>query len=114
MSKTLGQRIRRTRTQRDLGLREMARLVDISPTYLSRVETDEEQNPPAEETLKKIAEVLGENLGELMHLAGRVPSDVDEIVREDAAMPDALRAAKAKNITGEQLKQLIEKAKAKR
>jgi transcriptional regulator with XRE-family HTH domain len=114
MAETLGQRIRRKRMERDIGLREMARMVDISPAYLSRVETDEERTPPGEDTIKRIAKVIGDDVNALMHLAGRVPSDVGDMLKEDPSLPQFLRTAKARGFTGKELEQLLDKAKGKR
>lgn len=114
MAETLGQRIRKKRNERDIGLREMARMLDISPAYLSRVETDEEKSPPGEDTIKKIARLLADDFNILMHLAGRVPSDVGEMLKEDPDLPQFLRTAKARGFTGKELEQLLEKSKGKR
>ena len=58
MAERLGDRIRRVRKERALGLRETADKIGISPTYLSRIETMEEKSPPAERVLKKLADLL--------------------------------------------------------
>ena len=42
--------IRRKREEKDLGLREMAKKIGISPTYLSKCERDEFP-PPAEDKI---------------------------------------------------------------
>ena len=114
MAETLGQFIRRRRVEKNFGLREMARQVDISPAYLSRVETDEEQTPPGEETLKAIAKALDEDLDNLMHLAGRVPADVGEMIKKDPDLPQFLRTARNRGLTGKQLEELLNKDKSKR
>ena len=111
MAETLGQRIRRKRLEKDLGLREMARQVEISPAYLSRVETDEEKTPPGEETLRAISGALGDDFDELMHLAGRVPSDVGEMIRQDPDLPHFLRTAKQQGLTGKSLEDLLNQTK---
>ncbi len=51
-----GALIRREREAREIGLREMAKLIGVSPTYLSKVERDEFA-PPAEEKVKAIAKI---------------------------------------------------------
>ena len=76
-----GARVRRLREERDIGLRPFARMVGISATYLSKVERDE-LPPPAEERVKEIARLLGQDPDELLALAGRVASDLGEIIRE--------------------------------
>ena len=44
--------IRREREAKDIGLREMAKKIGVSPTYLSKVERDEFP-PPVEDKVKK-------------------------------------------------------------
>lgn len=85
----------------------MARKLDISPAYLSRVETDEEMTPPAEDTLRAIAKVLEDSPDSLLHLAGRVPADVGEMIKDDPDLPHFLRTAKQRGFTGLQLEALI-------
>jgi HTH-type transcriptional regulator, competence development regulator len=116
VSETLGQRkkIRRVRTERELGLREMAGKLKISPAYLSRIETDEEKTPPGEDTLRAIAKILDEDFDRLMHLAGRVPSDVGEMIKKDPDLPQFLRTAKERGFTGKALEAMLDKKKAKK
>ena len=75
-----GAYVRRVREARELGLREMARMIGVSPTYLSKVERDEFA-PPAEDKVKAIAKVLECDADDLLAKAGRVSSDVSEIIR---------------------------------
>ena len=53
-----GEFVRGAREAKDIGLREMAKMIGVSPTYLSKVERDEFA-PPAEDKVKAIARVLG-------------------------------------------------------
>jgi transcriptional regulator with XRE-family HTH domain len=112
MPESLGQRIRKKREEKQLGLREMARKVNISPTYLSRVETEEERTPPGEETLRAIAAVLETSFDDLMHLAGRVPSDVGDMIKRDPDLPHFLRSAKQQGLTGKSLGELLDQGSA--
>ncbi len=52
----------------------------MSATYLSQVER-EELTPPVESKIRAIAEHLNADADVLMERAGRVPSDVDAIIR---------------------------------
>ena len=52
----------------------------MSPTYLSKVERDQ-FNPPSEEKIKAIPAALGEDANGLLALAGRVSSDLADIVQ---------------------------------
>ncbi len=107
MSETLGELIRSKRLEKKLGLREAAGKLDISPTYLSRIETSEEKSPPAEEVLNKIARLLDLKADELLSLAGRVPADIAEYISQNPGLPEVLRTAKAKNISTERMAQLM-------
>ncbi len=65
----------------------------MSPTYLSKVERDEFK-PPTEEKVRAIAEALGQDPDELLALAGRVSSDLADIIqRHPREMATFLRAA---------------------
>lgn len=86
--------IRREREAKEIGLREMARMIGVSPTYLSKVERDEFA-PPAEDKVRKIAAIIGRDADELLALAGRVASDLTDIIRErPREMADFLRSAR--------------------
>ena len=76
-----GAYVRQEREGREIGLREMAKMIGVSPTYLSKIERDEFA-PPAEDKVRKIAEIFGGDVDELLALAGRVSSDLSEIIRE--------------------------------
>src|SRR5919106_3434042 len=92
--KSFGATVRRDRERLEIGLREMAKMIGVSPTYLSKVERNE-LPPPAEDKVKKIAEIIGRDTDELLALAGRVASDLTEIIRQrPREMADFLRAAK--------------------
>ena len=68
--------IRRKREAKEIGLREMAKKIGVSPTYLSKVERDEFP-PPAEDKVKKIAGIIGQDADELLAMAGRVAAESD-------------------------------------
>lgn len=90
---TFGATVRREREAREIGLREMAKMIRVSPTYLSKVER-EEFPPPAEDKVKAIAKIIGHDPDELLALAGRVASDLADIIkRHPREMATFLRAA---------------------
>ncbi|GAB2178321.1 helix-turn-helix domain-containing protein [Dongia sp. agr-C8] len=94
--------IRRQREAKEIGLREMAKKIDVSPTYLSKIERDEFA-PPVEEKVKAIAKIIECDADELLALAGRVSSDVSEIIKrqpvELAALLRTTRGLKPEDIT---------------
>jgi transcriptional regulator with XRE-family HTH domain len=71
--------VREQRETRDIGLRQMAKMIGVSPTYLSKVERDEFP-PPAEDKVKAIAKIISCDADELLALANRVSSDVIDII----------------------------------
>ncbi len=75
--------IRRKREALDpkVGLREMAKKIGVSPTYLSKVERDEFP-PPAEDKVIAIAKSLDLDVDVLLARAGKVSSDLTQIIRE--------------------------------
>src|SRR5919201_490094 len=92
--KSFGAFVRREREAKEIGLREMAKKIGVSPTYLSKVERNEFP-PPAEDKVRKIAEIIGRDPDELLALAGRVASDLTDIIRQrPREMADFLRIAK--------------------
>ena len=103
--KQFGSMIREKRKVKGYTLRKFAGEVGISPTYLSRVEQGKVERPPTAERVQKMAELLGENADQWIAIAGRMPTDVSEIIKnEPEAMPALLRAAKG--LTADELREL--------
>jgi len=89
-----GQYIRELRTGKGITLREFARQLDVSPTYISQIEQGN-FGPPAEERIVRMAQILGEHVDELLALAGRVADDSPAIIRQQPkAMATFPRIAK--------------------
>jgi transcriptional regulator with XRE-family HTH domain len=93
--------VRREREAKEIGLREMAKMIGVSPTYLSKVERDEFP-PPAEDRVKAIAQIIKCDVDELLARAGRVSSDLSDIIkqqpRELAALLRTTKGLSAENI----------------
>lgn len=107
--KGFGAQIRALREQRQISLRKFAAEVGISPTYQSKVERGE-LPVPGEETIKKMAGILGQDSDDLLSLAGRVPSDLPEIIQERPhEMAAFLRTARG--LPPEALRVLVEHAR---
>jgi transcriptional regulator with XRE-family HTH domain len=94
--------IRREREARGIGLREMAKMIGVSPTYVSKVERDE-FSPPAEDKVKAIAKILECDADDLLARAGRVSSDISDIIMrhpvELAALLRTTKGLRSKDIT---------------
>ena len=87
--KQFGAFIRRKRKEKNLGLREMAKKIGISPTYLSKCERDKFP-PPTEDRVKAIAKELECDVDDLLARAGRVSSDISEIIKRHPVQLAAL------------------------
>jgi transcriptional regulator with XRE-family HTH domain len=110
--KSFGTLVRREREAKEIGLREMAKKIGVSPTYLSKVERDEFA-PPAEDKVRKIAKIIRRDADELLALAGRVASDLTDIIRQrPREMADFLRAAKG--LTADEIARLARAAQKTR
>jgi transcriptional regulator with XRE-family HTH domain len=74
--------VRREREAKEprIGLREMAKMIGVSPTYLSKVERDEFP-PPAEDKVKAIAKIINCDIDDLLARAGRVSTDISDIIK---------------------------------
>ena len=72
--------IRREREGKEIGLREMAKMIGVSPTYLSKVERDEFP-PPAEDKVRAIAKIIDCDADDLLARAGRVSTDITDIIK---------------------------------
>lgn len=95
-------RLTRAAENRAFSLRQLAERVGIEPSYLSKIERGQ-QPPPGEETIRRIATELGENPDILLALAGKVSTDLVQIIRERPALVGELlrsiRRASAKRVT---------------
>ena len=108
---TYGAFTRRLREVKNVGLREFAKLLGVSATYVSQVERDE-LPPPAEERVVKTAELLGVDRDELMARAGRVSRELEDIIR-DKPKAAAVLLRHVKKMSAEQLDELNKKLSAK-
>lgn len=80
LNSRFGRRVRTLRAEQGWGLRKFAKAVGVSPTYLSKIERGEFP-PPAEDKVVAIADALGQDRDELLALAGRVASDLADVIR---------------------------------
>jgi ribosome-binding protein aMBF1 (putative translation factor) len=109
-----GEFVRRERETKEFGLREMAKMIGVSPTYLSKIERDEFP-PPAEDKVRKIAAIIGCDADELLARADRVSSDLSEIIKRRPIEVAALLRT-TKGLTGDDMARLAllaQKAKDK-
>lgn len=107
--KPFGQVLREKRLAKGISLRKFATMVGVSPTYLSQVEQGN-VDPPTAERVRKMAEILGENVDEWTARAGRVQDDLPSIIQSRPnSIPELLRTTKS--LTPEQIQKLLRHAK---
>ena len=74
-------------------------MIGVSPTYLSKVERDEFP-PPAEDKVRAVARIIECDPDDLLARAGRVSSDITDIIkRHPVELAALLRTAKGLSTT---------------
>lgn len=91
--KKFGSLLRRSRVKAGFGLREFAQKVELSPTYISRVETGKIP-PPTQRRIKTMARLLHVPVDELYNAAGKVDPEIEAYIRRVRTLPAFLRTAK--------------------
>jgi len=71
---TLGKKMARGRSFYDVSLRELARVLEVSPSYLSRLENG--QDTPSQRILEEYSWRFCLDLDEMSRLASRIPRDI--------------------------------------
>ena len=107
MTDTFGKILRRFRMQSGNGLRELARLIDKSPGYLSDVEQDNVP-PPSEEVIVNIAAALNVDKNLLLMAAHKTDPEITNYIAEEPQAADFLRMAKEKEFKGTDWEKLLQ------
>ena len=66
---------------REFSVRKVAARIGVEPSYLSKVERGE-QPPPSEAKIVALAEALDEDADILLAMAGKVSTDLQEVIRK--------------------------------
>jgi transcriptional regulator with XRE-family HTH domain len=106
--KTLGERIRELREQKDISLRELAKKLAVSPAFLSDIELG--RRYPSDEVLARIAKELGSTVESLKQYDTRPP--IEELKKMAAANPlmgVALRRVAEKKVSASDLIDFLNK-----
>ena len=94
-SKTFGKLIRQARKDQEYSQRELAKLIGVNFTYLSKLENDHADYPPSSEVIQSLAKHLNLDEAELTQLAGRInPEDTEifqDLFKQYQQMPVLLR-----------------------
>lgn len=107
---SLGEYIKRRRDEMDYSLREFARKIGITATFLSDIEKGTRY--PSDEVLKKISDEFGDNYEVLKDLDNRVPvKELKELFNSNPKYGFAFRKLAENKISPDELLRLIEENK---
>lgn len=102
-SSTFGEYLRGLRAGKDIGQRQLARAIGVSPSYLNDIENDKRAAPRAE-IVAAIADILEADTDEMFDRAGRsrggIPDDVAAIVEDNPEVVALLRAIRGYGLEG--------------
>ncbi len=95
--------LKKLRNSKGLTISELAKISDVSPSYISRIEKGN-RNPPHPEVLQKLAHNLNVGYLELMLKAGHIPEDSDALlIDDDQTKHIILNMSESKKILFEEL-----------
>ena len=110
MNDTFGSILRNLRLNARVGLRELARLINKSPGYLSDVEIGRVP-PPSEAVILDIARALNVDKRKLLTAASKVDPELAEYVVQHPDAADFLRMAKDQSFNSEDWEKLTQLAR---
>jgi len=116
VSNEFGRRLRSLREAKrendaSFSLRRFAQQLDVSATYLSKVETGDSP-PPTPTKIMRMAQLLETDADELLALAGKVDPLLPHIIREQPrAVADLLRSVQEAGLDDKQIEKLTKQIK---
>ena len=102
---SLGDAINKARVDKRIGLRALARRLDIVPSYLSDIEND--RRVPSETVLRKIAQLLDLDFDMLMQRAGRLGEHAEQYLRQNQLAGQLFRRIARSQLDQEELEELL-------
>ena len=106
---SFGETLRELRSAQDLGLRETATAVGISPAYLSRIERGKER-PPRPEIIKELAKVLAADPDVLFRLSASTDPEIVDFLHDKPEVMKLLRFILDANLTEDNIHDLLDTA----
>ena len=103
--KPFGESIRELRLAQDLGLRETAGKIGISPAYLSRIERSKEK-PPKPEIIKALAKELASDPDVLFRLSSATDPEVTNFLNVQPEVMELIRFVKDTNLSTRQIEEI--------
>lgn len=99
-------------SDRSFSVRQVAARVGVEPSYLSKVERGHEA-PPSEAKIRSLARELGEDPDTLLAMAGKVASDLQEVIRRRPRLMSQL-IREVQSVSDDRLHRLVTAARQKR
>ncbi len=84
-SKDFGTKLKELRKLAGLSQRQLADRIGVNFSYLSKIESGK-MPPPSEQIIMRLAEVLDTEKDELLTLAGKIPSDIAQLLKSREAL----------------------------
>ena len=103
--KEFGETIRELRLAQDLGLRETAIKVGISPAYLSRIEREKER-PPSPAVIKELAKTLAADPDVLFRLSSSTDPEIVDYLHAKPELMNLLRFIMQASFTDAEIQRL--------
>lgn len=101
----LGDAINKARVDKRLGLRALARQLEIAPSYLSDIENN--RRVPSETVLLKMSQLLDLDFDMLMQQAGRLGEDAEQYLRQHQLAGQLFRRIAKSQLDPEVLNKLL-------
>lgn len=104
-----GIHLRRLRLDQHMSQRNLAALVGVDFTYISKIESGQ-LAPPSEEVLRKIARALDTDEDDLINRAGKVPTEIKVTLQDNPLLAELLRTLSEKRLPNEVYRQMLDVA----
>jgi HTH-type transcriptional regulator, competence development regulator len=105
-----GERLRELRKQRNMSQYDLARLIDVDYTYISKIETGE-MRPPSEVVIWRLAQALDADASELLNLSGKVPRRLHKSILNNPLLTELVRFLCEHPLPNEVYQQMIDLAR---
>ena len=111
MSRAFGERLRELRKAKGLSLRDLAAVIEIDFTYLSKLELGISPYSPSAWLIHELASALEADENELINLAGKVPSELKEMMKGNPLLTQLVWVLSQRVLPAETYRKLIELAR---
>lgn len=89
---TFGEQIKKLRKSKHITQLELAQMIGVDFTYISKMENNKLIHSPSEQIIRKIAAVLGAVAEDLILIAGKVPENWQLVIIDNKTIQDMIRA----------------------